>query len=237
MFTTLLESRAGCTRRAGSTTMSMLLHGGIIAGAVALTMPSSGEATTHAEPPAPVVHYTQIEQARVEAAPSNPVQAVAAPMPPRLPVLSVPINVPVGIPPVDIGPSVITEETVFGTAAHLPSGGVLGGIGVPQPGGVSEVADVERIPRLLGQPPAPRYPGALRQGGMDGHVLVRFVIDTLGRAEMDGLAVQESSHPLFADAVRAALPQYRFSPGEVGGRKVRTMVQLPFTFTLRADGR
>ena len=32
--------------------------------------------------------------------------------------------------------------------------------------------------------------------------------------------------------VRAVLPRYHFSPGEAGGRKVRTMVQLPFEFTL-----
>ena len=37
----------------------------------------------------------------------------------------------------------------------------------------------------------------------------------------------------FAESVRAALPRFRFSPGEAGGRKVRTRVQIPFDFTLR----
>jgi hypothetical protein len=32
--------------------------------------------------------------------------------------------------------------------------------------------------------------------------------------------------------VKNALGYYRFSPGEVAGRKVRTMVQVPFTFAL-----
>ena len=61
---------------------------------------------------------------------------------------------------------------------------------------------------------------------------VQFVVDTLGRAEMSGLRVVEESDPLFAQSVRAVLPRYRFSPGEVGGQKVRTLVQVPFEFTI-----
>ena len=49
---------------------------------------------------------------------------------------------------------------------------------------------------------------------------------------MDGVEIIETSHPLFAEAVKNALAFYRFSPGEVAGRKVRTMVQIPFTFSL-----
>ena len=72
----------------------------------------------------------------------------------------------------------------------------------------------------------------LRERGHNGRVVVQFVIDTLGRAEMGGLQVVEASDPLFAESVRAVLPRYRFSPGEAGGRKVRTLVALPFDFTV-----
>jgi protein TonB len=61
---------------------------------------------------------------------------------------------------------------------------------------------------------------------------VQFVVDTLGRAEMSGLRVVQASDPQLAESVRAVLPRYRFSPGEVGGQRVRTLVQLPFDFTL-----
>jgi protein TonB len=73
---------------------------------------------------------------------------------------------------------------------------------------------------------------SLRERGINGHVAVQFVIDTLGRAEMGGLTIVEATDPLFAQSVRTVLPRYRFSPGEVGGQKVRTLVQLPFDFTL-----
>jgi hypothetical protein len=33
--------------------------------------------------------------------------------------------------------------------------------------------------------------------------------------------------------VKAVLPRYRFIPAETGGRKVKQLVQLPFTFALQ----
>jgi len=63
--------------------------------------------------------------------------------------------------------------------------------------------------------------------------VVRFVVDTMGRAELGDVVIVEATHALFADAVKNALERYRFTPGAVEGRKVRTMVQLPFTFSLR----
>jgi outer membrane biosynthesis protein TonB len=42
----------------------------------------------------------------------------------------------------------------------------------------------------------------------------------------------QSDNDLFADAVRAALGRLRFTPAEVGGKKVSQLVQMPFVFTL-----
>ena len=146
-----------------------------------------------------------------------------------------PTITPATLPPIDLsGPPLPAEQIVIGGPGALtapPIGG--GGPGIPTPGGVVDVGVVERIPRILGGAPAPRYPGALRVSGVSGRVVVRFVVDTVGRAELDDVVVMEATHALFAEAVKSALGLYRFSPGEFGGRKVRTMVQLPFTFTLR----
>lgn len=54
-----------------------------------------------------------------------------------------------------------------------------------------------------------------------------------GRAEPASVQVVDMTRAEFAESVRAALPRFRFSPGEAGGRKVRTRVQIPFDFTLR----
>jgi TonB family protein len=49
---------------------------------------------------------------------------------------------------------------------------------------------------------------------------------------MRTLKVLKSSDELFTTSVRNAIPTMRFSPAEVGGRKVRQLVQMPFQFSL-----
>lgn len=80
--------------------------------------------------------------------------------------------------------------------------------------------------------PTPPYPKLLRSAGVEGTVLAQFIVDTSGRADMSTFKVLESSHELFTQAVREALPGYRFFPAEIGGKKVRQVVQQPFTFAL-----
>ena len=92
---------------------------------------------------------------------------------------------------------------------------------------------VEKLARPLPDQPGPRYPEGLRNEGVEGEVLVQFVVDTLGHAEMSTFKVWKSTHPDFTDAVRVALPQIAFAPAEVHGRKVRQLVQMPFGFCLR----
>ena len=122
--------------------------------------------------------------------------------------------------------------TEFARGVSSGTGGTGGrGLGGP-PDGVLEERYVDRAPHILGAPIQPVFPTTLRERGINGHVSVQFVIDTLGRAEMNGLRIVEATDPLFVQSVRAVLPRYRFSPGEVGGQKVRTLVQLPFDFSL-----
>jgi periplasmic protein TonB len=78
----------------------------------------------------------------------------------------------------------------------------------------------------------PQYPERLRAAGVTGRVVVRLVVDTLGRVEPASVAIRESAHDLFAQAVRAVIPSLRFVPAEAGGRRVRMLVDLPFEFRL-----
>ena len=57
-------------------------------------------------------------------------------------------------------------------------------------------------------------------------------MDTSGRADMSQFKVLKSSHDLFTNAVKSALVSMRFYPAEIGGRKVKQLVQQPFNFTL-----
>jgi TonB family protein len=78
----------------------------------------------------------------------------------------------------------------------------------------------------------PAYPIALRAAGINGRVLVSFVVDTNGRAEMTTLKVLQVGDSRFFDAVRDHLPDMIFIPAEIGVQKVRQLVQMPFVFTL-----
>jgi protein TonB len=49
---------------------------------------------------------------------------------------------------------------------------------------------------------------------------------------MSTFKVLKSDHELFSQEVKMALPKMRFYPAEVGGRKVKELVQLPFAFAL-----
>ena len=79
---------------------------------------------------------------------------------------------------------------------------------------------------------APPYPALLRAANVEGEVLAQFVVDTNGRAEMNTFKVLKSSHDLFTTSVELSLPQMRFHPAEIAGKKVRQLVQMPFVFSL-----
>ncbi|HEY6829919.1 MAG TPA: M56 family metallopeptidase [Gemmatimonadaceae bacterium] len=82
---------------------------------------------------------------------------------------------------------------------------------------------------------APRYPDELRDARIEGEVLVQFVLDTLGRPDMDTFKVLRSTHDLFTNTVKSSLPNMLFYPAEVGGRKVKQLIQMPFNFNLTKD--
>ena len=79
---------------------------------------------------------------------------------------------------------------------------------------------------------SPKFPNILREAGVEGEVLVSFVVDETGVADPASFKVIRATHELFATAVREALPAMRFTPAQVGGRKVRQLVEAPFSFAL-----
>jgi protein TonB len=146
----------------------------------------------------------------------------------------VPDVIPVALPPVDVGPVLPTVELAIG-GRGVRTDSPIGAGGSPSSTGAGSILDermVDRAPRLLGRAIEPHYPAMLRDAGIQGRVVVQFVVDTLGRAEQGELQVMESPHAQLTEAVRAVLGRYRFSVGESAGRKVRTRVQMPFDFTL-----
>ena len=236
MLDTLLESNAARTRRTGGTLASTLLHAALFAGAITATTRTPAVRPTPpdeyvlppvlvARPPAPAAANDDTPA---------PSRSAPAPLAPRLPTVD---RVPNEIPPIDVDVKIAVasnDDVARGAAGPLDrsAGGTLGGPIGPTREGALDERYVDRAPRIVGNPVSPAFPIAMRERGIGGRVSIQFVVDTLGRAEMHGLRVVEASDSLFAHSVRAVLPRYRFTPGEVDGKKVRTLVQLPFDFTL-----
>ena len=79
---------------------------------------------------------------------------------------------------------------------------------------------------------APRYPEGLRRSHISGCALVQFVVDENGMADTTTLRALRFSQIEFVHAVRDWLRSARFVPAELGGRKVRQLVQQPFNFDI-----
>lgn len=81
----------------------------------------------------------------------------------------------------------------------------------------------------------PQYPAMLKSANVEGEVLAQFVVNTDGRADLSTFKVLKSTHDLFTKSVRTALPDMRFTPAEIGGHKVKQLVQQPFTFAVSKE--
>jgi len=78
----------------------------------------------------------------------------------------------------------------------------------------------------------PKYPDILKQAGVEGTVVVGFVVDTTGLADVNTIKIFKSSHALFTKSVIAAVPDMRFTPALVDGHKVRQLLMEPFVFAM-----
>ena len=120
-------------------------------------------------------------------------------------------------------PQLETADMMKGMRPALPR---------PTKGGVYFEFQVEQQVRQVPGIGGTKYPETLRSAQVEGEVLAQFVVDATGSIEPGSFKVLKSSHDLFTQAVRDALPAMKFTPAEVGGEKVRQLVQQPFTFGL-----
>lgn len=79
---------------------------------------------------------------------------------------------------------------------------------------------------------APLYPPDLETRGIEGHVIIRFVVDSTGVVDMRTILTVEATHAAFDRAVRDALPLMRFRPAKVGNKPVRQLAEQLFRFEI-----
>jgi protein TonB len=126
---------------------------------------------------------------------------------------------------------------VEGGEAGGQVGGVVGGQGeeVPDPGGTYTAAVVDRAAELSNRGDLPRlmrrlYPSVLQDARIEGRVVVQFVVDTNGRADMSTVKIISATHDGFIEPTRKAIREFRFRPARMGDVKVRMLTQLPIVW-------
>lgn len=234
MLRVLLESRARRQRRAGGMALSIATHlaiiGAVTATSVHATRPARDPIVpVHLEPPArpaPPREPEHLSRAAAHAA-SRGTQGIVVER------IHISADIPTTLPIADVlsRPMPDYETTTPGT----PTGSATGPRSILDGERTSDDTDwrgSELLMRIVTSA-TPRYPESLRQAGLDGRVLVRFVVDTVGRVDMNSVQVLESTHDLFTRAVRDVLGGFRFRPAEVRGRRVRAMAEMPFEFQIR----
>jgi periplasmic protein TonB len=236
MFNNLLESKAKKQRSVGGTVFSIILHTGLIAGAVYATAQATQEAEKPKEEKVEFVEMKKDEPPppKNEPPPPPPPDVAVAPPPPKgFQVLSAPVEIPDIIPQVDLSKKVTDEADFSGK-------GVQGGVAKGVAGGTGPVVQDQPYFEFQVEKPVvpapgntgPRYPEMLKSANVEGTVLAQFVVDTTGRVEAGSFKVLKSDHDLFTNSVKSALGNMKFLPAEVGGRKVKQLVQQPFQFQL-----
>ena len=155
-------------------------------------------------------------------------------LPKEVPIIVPPVEIPDKLPEVDLSKP-ITNESDFAKRARTPAptGDSTGVTDARSPSDAYLVSEVDAPPASLSGNPTPRYPEFLRSRGVEGETVVEFVVDARGRADMATFRVISATHPLFGDAVRDVLPRMRFRPGSIGGKKVKTVVRIPFKFVIK----
>jgi periplasmic protein TonB len=227
MLETLLESKSTRGRSAGGAIVSVTAHTALIAAALYATAQAHVRPSRTTETLRAV--YFPPAAPRVPAA--SPTVTLQRPLD-RRPLVFVEPHVNINLPPIDMT-SLVSRPGDFGPAAMVgtvPNGSPEGGSGPADAPFRSD--QVEKQVAVVPGGAPPRYPEVLRSSGVEGQVTAVFVVDEHGRAEEASFRFPRSDNPLFEDAVRVALRRMRFIPAEVGGRKVRQLVQMPFVFTL-----
>ena len=223
MFETLIETKRTRNRKRalGVGFVSLMVHTAIIGAAVLVTL-NAGSSDTKVKVDTAMVYLEQQQQQK----PPEP-QPVQLDVPLRgFQTVIAPTEIPTNIPPVNL-------QEHFDPKDYSGSG-VEGGTGtgvVPAGNEVFLEAIVEEKPSLLAGPP-PQYPALLQQAGIQGRVMVQFIIDTAGRVEASSIKVLESPNPGFDGPSRGYIMRAVFRPARVHGRPVRVLVTLPVLYQL-----
>jgi periplasmic protein TonB len=227
VFENLLPSDIASSPWVRPAASAILLHLGVILGAVAGTVTSPGSA--------PAARDTiRLELSRPAPEAAGPLPRAAPPNPHSIPEAPRPPDIRLATPRLDPTPldwNTPMDPVALSGAALLRDSSEVSSARDGS-SSVSSLTEVDQLPELTDEL-HPRYPEALRQWGLSGEVRLEYVISTEGRVDPRTIRVLQSTHPAFATAATAAVGGARFRPARHGGRAVAVLVQQTIRFLSR----
>ena len=221
----------------GSSILSAIVHSGVIVGAVVTTLHAGESLRTPAvrrdtmmvfvtppeQPPPPLPEDPVVHALRQIEPPPQGFQTV-------VPLLEIPSE----IPEIDL--------TQYFDPRDFSGKGVEGGVswGTPRPEPEPPPTDfamtftssgVEVAPQRISCPAA-KFPRLLQRSGIQGVVILQFVVGRDGHVEEETIDVIKTAHGSFRKAATDVAKGCEFEPGLIQGQAVRVMVEMPVGFYL-----
>ncbi len=232
MFDNLIESDPGQGNSppAAGTLASLVLHGALAFGAVQATSPNETDVRSIDAYTTILVFADTPKPEPPEPKAPQPILDPVTPVPFGFKLIDPPLIVPTGIPPVD-------TTVDFDPRDYRPVGVPDSVFAVVRDPGATDLSVIftmfavdERPRRISG--PMPRYPEVLRQAGVEGNVVLEFVVDTLGRVEESTIRVIRATNQAFVASAIVVIKKSVFRPARVRGSAVRVLVQQSVGFTI-----
>lgn len=218
--------------------VSVGMHGLLITLAVLATRPAAQALSDGAADTTMILlaATVPVRQPPAERSPAAVHSVLSLPAPPKgFRTITAPLEVPTEIPAIDL-----TEQF---DPRDFSGVGVEGGVFDGLTGGIDPNGTGDIIPEHLADEPPERlsgpklkYPELLRQTGIEGFVVVGFIVDTTGRAEPESIVVLGTTEVGFNFAATDLVRRSRYRPGRVRGRAVRTRATLRVEFNLVERG-
>jgi protein TonB len=158
-----------------------------------------------------------------------PGEIVAEPPPGGVQTVIPPVEIPNLTPAINVNQRPLDPRDFTG---HDTEGGLAGGQGPVTADSTYEATTILEgfEPASVISQPVPRYPASLEAAGLEGRVMVEFVIDAIGRVEPNSIRATGSTHPAFEAAARATILASVFRPAKLGIHPVRQLTQQTVRF-------
>ncbi len=146
-------------------------------------------------------------------------------------------------PPEEGDPNNAKKEEAVGDPNGVVGGTGRGGGGAPTappappapppapPPPIQQIVEAATPPVQLSKS-MPAYPDDARRQGIEAVVVVKFVVDELGRVRDVKIL---RGHPLFDDVVLSAIRSWTFQPGTIDGKPTRITRKVKIPFRLKAS--